>query len=188
MGLTVNISGKELLGNLFSNGKIHGLSPWHGAPSLRARSTGTWCTLAVGLRICGHDLMKRKGMRSSNLHHPIRDGWLRLSSGAQRQPAQCMRRHQGRLTGVEPSALSGGSLATRSTSTWSTEDGGSHHSLRGRRWGRARASDEEVDTRKDGEVGEGAGLVVLLRLRFLSQRRWWPLLFLSDQAGETKAQ
>jgi hypothetical protein len=119
---------------------------------------GTWCTLAVGLRICGHDLMKRKGMRSSNLHHPIGDGWLRLSSGAQRQPAQCMWRHQGRLIGVEPSALSGGSLAMRSTSTWSTEDGGSHHSLRGRRWGRARAGDEEVDMRKDGEVGEGRGL------------------------------
>jgi hypothetical protein len=39
--------------------------------------------------------------------------------------------------------------------------------------------------RKDGEVG---GLVVLLRLRFLSRWWWWRLLFFSDQAGETEAQ
>jgi hypothetical protein len=59
----------------------------------------------------------------------------------------------------------------------------SHHSLRGHRRGRARTGDEVVDKKKDGEV---RGVVVLLRLRFLSRRR--RLLFLSDQAGESEAQ
>jgi hypothetical protein len=45
------------------------------------------------------------------------------------------------------------------------------------------ATDEEADTRKDNEVSEGGGgLVVLLWLRFLS--RW--LLFLSGQSGGAK--
>jgi hypothetical protein len=34
----------------------------------------------------------------------------------------------------------------------------------------------------------GGFLVVLLRLQFLSYRQPWRLLFLSDQAGETKVQ
>jgi hypothetical protein len=75
----------------------------------------------------------------------------------------------------------------RSTPTWSTKDGGSHHGFCERRWGQARAGDDEVDMRKDGEV-EGGGVVVLLRLQFLSYRQPWRLLFLSDQAGETKVQ
>jgi hypothetical protein len=62
------------------------------------------------------------------------------------------------LDGVEPSTRSGGSLLARSTPTWSTEDGGSHHGLHGRRWGWAWAGDEEANTRKDDDIGgEGGG-------------------------------
>jgi hypothetical protein len=81
-------------------------------------------------------------------------------------------------------ARSGGSLVMRSTPTLSMEDGGSHNGLRECCRGRAQAGDGEPDTRKNGMVG-GGGVVLLLRLRLLSQR--WRLLFLIDQAGETEA-
>jgi hypothetical protein len=93
MGLTANIPGKELLDDLFSNGKIHGLSPRCSGPSLWARSMGTRCTLAISLWICVHDLLKQKGMQSSNLH-PSNQGqvagieWWRLTvAGATRAVA-----------------------------------------------------------------------------------------------------
>jgi hypothetical protein len=71
----------------------------------------------------------------------------------------------------------------RSSPTRSTEGGGSHHGLHGRWRGQAWVADEEVDTRKDNEVSEGGGgLVVLLWLWFLSRR----LLFLSGQSGRAK--
>jgi hypothetical protein len=83
--------------------------------------------------------MKRMGMRSSNLRRPIRDGRLGSSGSARRWLAR-----------VEPSARSGGFLATRST-----EDGGSHHGLRRHRRGRAWAGDKEADMRKDVKVRGG---------------------------------
>jgi hypothetical protein len=83
-------------------------------------------------------------------------------------------------------ARSGGSLAMRSTPTLSMEDGGSHNGLRECCRGRAQAGDDEPDTRKNGKVG-GGGVVLLLWLRLLSRRQRWRLLFLIDQAGETKA-
>jgi hypothetical protein len=83
-------------------------------------------------------------------------------------------------------ARSGGSLVMRSTPTLSMEDGGSHNGLRERCRGRARAGDDEPDTRRNGMVGGGWGLVLLIRLRLLSWRRRWRLLFLIDQAGETE--
>jgi hypothetical protein len=159
MGLTANIPGKELLDDLFSNGKIHGLSPRCSGPSLWARSMGTRCTLAIGLWICVHDLMKQKGMQSSNLHHPIGDRWLGSSGGARWWLAQHARWLQGQLARVEPTARSGGSLTMRSTPTRSMEDRGSHHGLRVRHRGQAWAGDEEPDTRKNIKV-EGVGACV----------------------------
>jgi hypothetical protein len=96
-------------------------------------------------------------MRSSNLHHPIGDGWLGSSGAARRWPAQCVRQLHGRLSGVEPTARSGGSLDMRSTPTLSMEDEGSHNGLRERCRGRARAADDEPDMRRYGKVGAGGG-------------------------------
>jgi hypothetical protein len=45
----------------------------------------------------------------------------------------------------------------RSTPTQSTEDGGSHHGFRGRRWDRARTGNEEVDMKNVGEVRGACG-------------------------------
>jgi hypothetical protein len=98
-------------------------------------------------------------MRSSNLHHPIGDGWLGSSGGARQRPAQRVRRLQGRLSGVEPTARSGGSPGMRSTPTLSMEDGGSHNDLHRHCQGRTRASDDEPDTRKNDKVG-GVGACV----------------------------
>jgi hypothetical protein len=95
-------------------------------------------------------------------------------------------RRLGRLAGVEPSAFSGGSLTMRAIPTLPTEDEGSHHGLRRRQWGRARAGDEEADTKNVDKV-RGA-IVVLIWLRFHSRQWWWRLLFLSDQEGEAEGQ
>jgi hypothetical protein len=64
-------------------------------------------------------------------------------------------RRLGRLAGVEPSAFSGGSLTMRAIPTLPTEDEGSHHGLRRRQWGRARAGDEEADTKNVDKVRGG---------------------------------
>jgi hypothetical protein len=76
-----------------------------------------------------------------------------------------VRRLQGRLSGVEPTARFGGSLAMRSTPTLSMEDVGSHNDLHRHCQGRTRGGDDEPDTRRNGKVGGGGGLGLVLLLR-----------------------
>jgi hypothetical protein len=69
------------------------------------RSTRTWCTgslQTVGARICGLDLMNRKGIRHSNVHSPSmneRPGWGNSAISVEQRGVGGEQRHGGARPG-----------------------------------------------------------------------------------------